>query len=275
MKLNNGHVTLHTPDGEMDVYFAHPDKLKIPALIVFQEAFGVNEHIKDVCRRYAEQGYFVVAPELYHRHGKHLEFPDVGRSDAMVYLRDLSAESLRMDIQAVLDMLHEIPSVDSSRIATLGFCVGGYTSVFAATEFELSGSIAFYGGGMFHEREGFKLKPLKDHFDKIRHPLLLFFGQTDVSIPVSEVFQIQAILEEEGKAFQSVIFENSDHGFFCDQRKTYNKIAAQDAWEMSLEFLKDVFSPSETHTDDQNGGTLPSLGVEGAKPSAGPTDSAG
>lgn len=273
MNIKNGHVTLHTPDGEMDVYFAHPDKIKIPAVIVYQEAFGVNDHIKDVCRRLAEQGYFVVAPELYHRHGKQLEFPYSGRSDAMTFLKELTAESLKMDTQAVLDMLHEIPSVDSSKIATIGFCVGGYASVFASTEFELSGSIAFYGAGMMKEREGFKLKPLKEKFQNIQHPLLLFFGQTDSSIPVSEVYQIQALLEDEGKAFQSVVFENSDHGFFCDQRKSYNQIAAQDAWEMSLEFLKDVFSASQSHIDREGGGTLPSVGVDGSKPSAGPLDS--
>lgn len=271
MKLKNGYITLQTPDGEMEVYFAHADQIRLPALIVYQEAFGVNDHIKDVCRRLAEQGYFVVAPELYHRKGKHLEFPYTGRSEAMDYLKQLSHETLTTDTQSVLDMLHEIPSVDASKIATIGFCVGGYASVFAATSFELSGSIAFYGAGMLNEREGFKLKPIKNRFKNITAPLLLFFGQEDTSIPLSEVHQIQDILENEGKAFKSVVFENSNHGFFCDQRKSYNQTAAQDAWEMSLEFLKDIFNPA-VHSVTDGSASAPSAGVSEFKSSAGSLD---
>lgn len=248
MMIKNGFINLATADGEMEVYFAGPDKVKVAAIIIFHEAFGVNDHIKDVCHRFAEHGYFVVAPELYHRHGTHLEFPYSGRSDAMTYLKELTHENLNTDIQAVMDMLHEIPSVDSTRIATVGFCVGGYISVFAAARFSLAGSIAFYGAGMLHERPGFGLKPLKDQFKDINSPLLLFFGQNDSSIPIDEVHQLQNILEQEGKAFRSVIFENSSHGFFCDQRKSYNKLAAQDAWDMCLEFLREIFNPESYST---------------------------
>lgn len=271
MKLKNGYITLHTPDGDMEAYFSHPDQIRLPALIIYQEAFGVNDHIKDVCRRFAEQGYFVVAPELYHRQGKNLEFAYSGRSDAMDFLKQLGQDSLKMDTQAVLDMLHEIPSVDASKIATVGFCVGGYASVFANITFELSGSIAFYGAGMLNEREGFNLKPIKNKFKNISAPLLLFFGQEDSSIPLTEVHQIQEILEKEGKAFRSVVFENSNHGFFCDQRKSYNKLAAEDAWEMSLDFLKEIFS-SPAHSVTDGSATLPSAGVAEFKSSTGPLD---
>lgn len=270
MKLKNGYITLQTPEGEMEVYFTHPDQIKLPALLVYMEAFGVNDHIKDVCRRFAEQGYFVVAPELYHRHGKNLEFPYSGRSDAMPLLKELTHESLKMDTQVVLDMLHEIPSVDASKIATVGFCVGGFASVFAATAFDLSGSIAFYGAGMLKEREGFKLKPIKNKLKDISAPLLLFFGQEDSSIPLNEVHEIQGILEKEGKAFRSVVFENSNHGFFCDQRKSYNKLAAEDAWEMSLEFLKEIFS-SSTHSVTDGSVGIPASGIAEFK-STGPLD---
>lgn len=271
MKLKDGYISLQTPDGDMEVYFTHPDKIKLPALIVFQEAFGVNAHIKDVCRRFAQEGYFVVAPELYHRQGHHLEFSYSDLSQAMSYLKELSQESLKMDTQVVLDMLHEIPTVDAAKIATIGFCVGGYTSILAAASFKLSGCIAFYGAGMLTEREGLKLKPFKEQLKNISSPLLLFFGQKDSSIPLSEVHEIQALLEKEEKAFRSVVFENSHHGFFCDQRKSYNKVAADDAWEMSLEFLKEIFG-SQTYSLNEGSVSPASSGVAEFKSSAGSLD---
>lgn len=238
MKVKSGYVSVPTPEGEMEVYFSHPREfLRAPVLIVFQEAFGVNGHIQDVCHRFAHEGYYVLAPELFHRLGKHILVEYSDRPQVMKLLKEMTAEQISTDIQALLDYLPGIEHIDRSQIATVGFCIGGYTSLLAAARFNLSTAIAFYGAGTMKPREGIGLAPLKDEFKNISCPLLLFFGEQDASIPVSEVHEMEQELEKHEKVFRSVIFPNANHGFFCNQRGSFNSAVVHQAWDMSLEWL--------------------------------------
>ncbi len=240
MKIHSSYMTVMTADGEMDVFVACPEGTSpFPVLIVFQEAFGVNDHIKEVCQRYAQEGYFVFAPELYHRRGKYLEFPYSGSNEVMMNLKQLTEKNILEDIRTLLNQLSLDPKLDTGRIATVGYCVGGYISVLASLHFTFKACISYYGAGLVYEREGFGLKPLLNKFSKNLSPLLLFFGDKDSSIPQEEVQLIKKNLETLNVHTKCVVFEGAHHGFFCDQRTSFHPRAAQESWDISLEFLRE------------------------------------
>lgn len=237
--------------GDMEVFFSRPEHYQnSPVILVFQEAFGVNHHIQDVCQRLARENYFAVAPELFHRHGKNIVFDYSDRDQAMNLLKSLTADQLTQDIRNLLKYLATIPGLNLGRIGSIGFCLGGYTSILAACRFNLKTAISFYGAGLMHERPDIALVPLKDEFKLIGCPILMFFGENDSSIPVAEVHAIEKELEDEQKVFSSIIMPDSKHGFFCDERPAYNKEAANAAWKMSLKWMR-VYLHSTTSGDSE------------------------
>lgn len=233
-------MSVMTSDGEMEVYVSRPDgDLRFPALIVFQEAFGVNDHIKEVCQRFAREGYFACAPELYHRQGKYLQFPYRGSDKVMMHLKGLTEKNILEDIRSLMNHLKQDATLDAGRIATVGFCVGGYISVLASIHYQFKASISYYGAGIVHPREGFGLKPILSKFSKILSPMLFFFGNKDSSIAQEEVQLIRENLQPLKVHTKCVVFEGANHGFFCDQRTSFHPKAAQESWEISLEFLRE------------------------------------
>src|SRR5205085_2402788 len=141
-----------TPSGSMPVFVAAPEGGRHPVVIVIQEAFGVNHHIKDVCRRFAEQGYVALAPEIYHRKGHHITVSYSEREKIMPLLGTLTNDDLISDVRDVISFLPDLPNVDASKIFTVGFCVGGFASLLCATELSLTAAISFYGGGIVRPR---------------------------------------------------------------------------------------------------------------------------
>lgn len=241
MKIHSSYMTVMTADGEMDVFVAGPEGTPpFPVLIVFQEAFGVNDHIKEICQRYAQEGYFAFAPEFYHRRGKYLQFPYSGSNEVMIHLKHLTEKDLLEDIRSLINQLSLDSTLDIDRIATVGYCVGGYISVLASLHFKFKACISYYGAGIVYEREGFGLKPLLPKFSKNLSPLLFFFGDKDSSIPQEEVQLIKKNLETLNVHTKCVVFQGAKHGFFCDQRGSYHPRAAQESWDISLEFLREL-----------------------------------
>lgn len=240
MEINSEFKTIPTSDGKMRIYCAYPKvSYPFPSLIVFQEAFGVNEHIQDVCQRFAREGYYVVSPELYHRSGESIHIDYTNRKGALPFMESLNEDKLAHDIEATLNYLKAQPFVIPRKIASLGFCMGGYTSILAACRFPLATSISFYGAGLLREREGIGFGPLRKEFKNISCPLLLFFGQKDSSIPMEEVSTLEEEFDFLGIPYQSVVFKNAQHGFFCDQRPSYHPQAALEAWKMTLQWLNE------------------------------------
>lgn len=231
-------LSIETRSGVMDVYAASVEGLTPkPVVIVIMEAFGVNKHIQDVCQRLAKEGFYALAPDLYHRSGRKITV-EYGDKKFLDYMSELTNKAVVDDIRETMTFLENIRGADSQNIFVMGFCVGGFSTMLAATKLPIQGAISFYGAGMVREREMFQLKPIVNDLAQIKCPTLLFFGDKDESIPQNDIQAVETILKENNQDFEIVIYPDSEHGFFCDQRKSFNHSAASKAWKKSLEALK-------------------------------------
>ena len=233
-EITSQHVTLSVADGtSMNAYVATPAKRSgfAPGIIVFQEAFGVNAHIKDVTERFARLGFVAVAPELFHRtaepgfEGSYTDFESV-----RPHFGALGLDGLLADIDAAYGFLTECADVDDERIAAAGFCLGGRMTYLANARVKLRAGISFYGGGIAPD--------LLDRAAQQHAPLLMFWGGLDAHIPAEQYRAVADALTAAGKVHEQVVFGQADHGFFCDQRASYNAIAAHQAWALALEFFR-------------------------------------
>lgn len=224
-------VTLQVADGtSMNAYVATPaGRRKLPGLLVFQEAFGVNPHIRDVTERFAKQGYVAIAPELFHRTGPGFEGSYTDFSACMPHMQALTPDSLINDAQAAFDWLQENPRVLPNSTAGVGFCMGGRTSFLANSALPLKAAISFYGGGI--------APSLLPRVSDIHGPMLFFWGVLDSHIPPDQIRSVIDAMKESKKTYVNVEFSDAGHGFFCDVRASYKETAAKQAWDLSLRFL--------------------------------------
>jgi carboxymethylenebutenolidase len=234
-KITTQKITLEVTDGtSMNAHVARPvEEGKFPGMLVLQEAFGVNAHIRDVTERIAREGYVAIAPELFHRTGPGFE----GRYDdfpsAMPHLQALTEQGQSDDIRAAYDWLRGHAQVAPDRIASIGFCMGGRASFLADATVPLQASISFYGGGIAPG-----LMPgLLHRAGDLHAPILLFWGGLDSHIPAESRNAVEDALTKAGKPYVNVNFSYADHGFFCDARSSYNATAAGLAWTLALQFL--------------------------------------
>lgn len=240
MTTNGKFLTCELSNSLMDIYVSSPaTKERLPVVIVLMEAFGVNQHIRNVCDRLSAEGFLVAAPDIYHRFGRRIEVPYGERKDIMPLLGKLTNESIVKDVRTTINFLEDLPTADTKNVSTLGFCVGGFASALSATKLNLRKMVSFYGGGMVHSREGIGLSPIVNDLGAIKSRCLFFFGGKDASISHDDIGAIEQKLTVSKVPFEVSIFENSDHGFFCDERKSYNKEDAEIAWDKTLKFLKD------------------------------------
>lgn len=210
------------------------------ALIVLQEGFGVNAHIRAVADRYVDDGYFVVAPHLYHREGS----PEILYDDidgAIAQMSTLSKSGLTNDLNATTEFLSTLGFTPAS-IGVVGFCMGGSVALFAATLGTVGAAVTYYGGGIATGRMG--LPPLLEVAQGLRAPWLGFFGDLDTSIPVNEVEDLRTLTSERDVVTELVRYPKAGHGFHCDARpQSYNKEASDDADERTKEFLNAQLVP--------------------------------
>jgi carboxymethylenebutenolidase len=216
----------------MPVYVAEPTAPgRHPAVIVVMEAFGLNAHIEDVTRRIAAEGYVALAPDIYYR-----SLPDnkVGYDElpkAIGLMQKVDDKKVVADLRAALDFLGARPNVNGAKIGITGFCMGGRLSFLAACELpdRIAAAAPFYGGG---------IAGLLPKAGAIRAPLHLFFGERDDFIPQDQVKAIDAKLRELGKTFALDNYAGAYHGFFCNERASYNEKAAADAWTKLKAFFR-------------------------------------
>ncbi len=238
--MNEFKISLSTADGPMDLHGFVPDGQKarrLPAVLLLQEAFGVNPHIRRVCRRLASAGYAVFSPELFHRAGAGLEFGYDEFPRIKPILGTLTTEQMAEDLRAAHSHIVGRPDVDPKRVASWGFCMGGYASVLAACELPVAAAISFYGGGMVNPRPGIGFTPILDRFASIRCPLLLVYGAKDTGIPPEDIAAVQARLVSLGKASEVEVYPNGGHGFFCEDRTAYDKDSAEASWTRATAWL--------------------------------------
>jgi carboxymethylenebutenolidase len=227
-------VELNVADGtRMGAYTARESEPegRRPGLLVFQEAFGVNHHIKAVTRRFAEQGYVAVAPEMFHRTAPGFEGAYNDIENAVSQAKKMTPEGMRSDITAAYDCLRNDPEVDSTRIACVGYCMGGMAAYLANATVPVKAAVSYYGGGIADRLLGLT--------GDLHAPTLFFWGGLDKHIPAENHRVVVDALTKAGKEFVNVEFSQADHGFFCDERPTFNPEVARQSWVLTLEFLTD------------------------------------
>jgi carboxymethylenebutenolidase len=232
-------IIINTPDGPMQGYLAAPDTGgPAPALLVLQEAFGVNHHIKAVCDRLVARGYVALAPELFHRTGTGVELGYTDMSQVIPHFTKLTNAGLLTDVTAGLAALAGDSRVDPARIGVIGFCVGGFTTFLAAERTDAAAFVAFYGGGILRARPNIALEPLIEEAAQIRRPILMLFGGQDQSIPADDVKTIDDRLSALGKTHQVVTMPDGGHGFACDDRAAFHQSSADEAWQITFDWLR-------------------------------------
>ncbi|MGK7891140.1 MAG: dienelactone hydrolase family protein [Leptolyngbyaceae cyanobacterium] len=238
-------VTLSGKDGAIAAYQAQPvtvdGEVPVPGIVVLQEIFGVNAHIRDVTERIAKLGYVAIAPALYQRLAPDFETgydPDsvaLGRQ----YKQQTKADELLADIKTAIDHLKASPTVNPAAIGCIGFCFGGHVAYLAATLADMKVTASFYGAGMTTWCPG-EGEPTLSRTGQISGTLYGFFGMADKSIPPDQVDAIEQALQRQQVPHQIFRYADADHGFFCDQRGSYNAIAAADAWIQVQELFQQL-----------------------------------
>ena len=215
----------------MNAYVAKPNgDGPFPAVMVFQEAFGVNQNIRTVADRMAAEGYFAIAPELFHRTapaGFESGYGDF--SLVKPHLEALTTEKLIDDIQAVYVWLLTQQEVKKDKIGCIGFCVGGKVAFIANSLVPMAACVSFYGGGTH---------TIASRAATLGAPHLFFWGGKDQHIKQEHIAAITAAMVQEDKDFINVTISYADHGFFNNDRPAYHAAAAAEAWGMIKEFFR-------------------------------------
>jgi len=233
-------VQVQAEAGAMPALLARPTaEGKHPAIIVVIEAFGLNAHIKDVAVRLAREGYVTLAPDLYYREKNAVVGYD-NLPDAIRLMTSLWDDKIVKDMHGAIAHLQQQPFVRADRIGVTGFCMGGrITFLTACQNPAVKAAVPFYGGGIgsiMQPGERTPKAPL-EYADKLRAPMLLFFGEVDPFIPLDEVEKVKARLAELKKNAETIVYPGAPHGFFCDERDSYRADAAKDAWQRMLKFF--------------------------------------
>ncbi len=235
MEITTRMVDVKGEGGTMPVYECRPKGAgPFPAVIVVMEAFGLNTHIKDVAGRVAQEGYVTAAPDLYYRE-KERVFPYTNLDAAIKAMNKLVDDKVMQDIGAVIGYLKKQGGVRAERMGTVGFCMGGRVTFLTACKHpqDVKAAVSFYGGGI---AAGGPTPPLS-FAERISCPILCLFGDQDPLIPRDQVTKIDETLKRLGKRYEVKVYAGATHGFFCNERPSYNTEAAADAWKKTGEWF--------------------------------------
>ena len=209
------------------------------AVIVIQEAFGVNDHIRSVAQRFADEGFYAVAPELFHRIGSP-EIPYDQFPDAMAAVGSLTREGLTDDLVAASRFLVEA-GYEAGSTGVVGYCMGGSVTFYAATLGSVGAAASFYGGGV--ETGRFGLPSLLELAGDLRCAWKGFYGDRDKGIPVEQVEALRAATSSSPYGAEIVRYADAEHGFNCDARPAvYNEAAARDATARTYRFFAETLA---------------------------------
>jgi carboxymethylenebutenolidase len=236
--LTAGEVKIPVADGEIPGYRAMPDKgRKFPVVLVVQEIFGVHEHIRDLCRRFAKAGYVAVAPELYARQGDVSKISDWKQIFSEVVSKVPDAQVLS-DLDATLRWAGKSSSGDVKHAAVTGFCWGGrIVWLYAAHNPKLKAGVAWYGRLSGQPTELQPEYPL-DVVAQLKAPVLGLYGGKDQGIPLEDVEKMRTALSAARKPSEIVVFPDAPHGFLADYRPSYRPTEAADGWAQCLAWFR-------------------------------------
>ena len=228
MSVTTQWIEIDSADGKFGAYLAIPHTRKGPGIVLIQEIFGVNEHIRSVAEQYAADGYLVIAPDLFWRNGQRIElaYDEAGWKRAVELMNATDVGQAQKDIELAIDALKAQPGLEGG-IASIGYCFGGLLSYHTAANGLVDVAVAYYGGGIQNQLE---------RADEIEVPLLMHFGEEDSHIPLDAVEKIAERFENNDNV-EIVVYPEAEHGFNCSHRDSYNQRAAAEAHGNTLIFL--------------------------------------
>lgn len=215
-------VSFQSNGGTADGYLSLPASGNGPGVIVIQEWWGLVPHIKDVCDRFAAEGYVALAPDMYH--GESTKSPD----EAGKLMMALRVDEAEKDLRGAIGHLLNHDATTGDKVGTVGFCMGGALSLYAASKNpQVAACVVFYG---IHPN-------VKPDLANLQAPVLGIYAEKDGYVTPAVVHELEASLKEHGKSAEMHIYPGVDHGFFNDTRpEAYNQAAASDAWRRVLKF---------------------------------------
>jgi carboxymethylenebutenolidase len=218
-------VSFQSNGGTADGYLSLPASGKGPGVIVIQEWWGLVPHIKDVCDRFAAEGYVALAPDMYH--GESTKSPD----EAGKLMMALRVDEAEKDLRGAIGYLLNHDATTGDKVGTVGFCMGGALSLYAASKNpQVAACVVFYG---IHPN-------VKPDLANLQAPVLGIYAEKDAYVTPATVHELEGKLKEHGKSAEMHIYPGMDHGFFNDTRsEVYNQAAAGDAWRRVLKFYGD------------------------------------
>ncbi|PPR59005.1 MAG: hypothetical protein CFH10_01934, partial [Alphaproteobacteria bacterium MarineAlpha4_Bin2] len=207
-----------------------------PCVVVYIEAFGINDHFKKLTQRLVSEGFATITPDIYDN--EIYSYDDL--DGAIAKLKSLDDDIVMNQTEQCLDWLAGRTEADTSRVGVTGFCMGGRFTFLANAQLasRFKGAAAFYGGGIGPEEDFVGRKTLLDRVGEMQAPILLWYGSEDQSIQPEELGRIAEAMSEGKREFRMTCFPNVGHGFFCEDRASYDEYAAETSFKQTVEFFR-------------------------------------
>lgn len=236
--LTAGEVKIPVNDGEIPAYRAMPAAGRnLPVALVVQEIFGVHEHIKDICRRFAKAGYLAIAPEMYARQGDVANIANIQDIISKVVSKVPDAQVMS-DLDAAVAWAAKNGG-NTAKLGITGFCWGGRVVwLYAAHNPQLKAGVAWYGRLVGAPSDLTPKHPI-DLAASLKAPVLGLYGEKDGGIPLDTVDKMKAAMKAAAKKGDILVYPGAQHGFHADYRPSYSKKDAEDGWKKLLAFFKE------------------------------------
>jgi carboxymethylenebutenolidase len=233
-----GEVKIPTADGQIPAYRAMPATgSAFPVVLVVEEIFGVHEHIKDICRRFAKLGYFAIAPELFARQGDVSGMSDIKEISAKVVSKVPDAQVMA-DLDAAVAWAKASGKGNIAKLGITGFCWGGrFVWLYAAHNPQLKAGVAWYGR-LAGNRTELQPKYPVDVAGALKAPVLGLYGGDDPGIPLDTVEEMRKALKAAGSPSEIIVYPGTPHAFYADYRPSYRREPAEDGWKRLQDWFK-------------------------------------
>jgi carboxymethylenebutenolidase len=244
---------------EIRGWLARPEKERgedaargLAGIVLVQEVFGLDPHIRDRTERLADEGFLVLAPDLYSREGvpgpkptPEDPFPIWSMDEVRAAVASLPDRRVLGDLEGALERLGSEPGVDANALGTMGFCMGGnYAYLLGCTSRRVSAVVDFYGRFTYPELSPNKpVQPLEMALN-LSCPMLALFGEADPSIPGEAIERFRRTMDQFARDVTVATFPGAGHGFLNDRRRSHDPQAAAKAWGMAIDFLRETFADS-------------------------------
>jgi carboxymethylenebutenolidase len=217
-------------------YYARPDGAgPFPCVVIFIEAYGLNDHFKRLTERFADAGFAAVTPDIYD--GAVYDYADL--KNAIAHMKRMDDAIVMARTERALDFLAGREETDWTAVGAIGFCMGGRYAFLAnaALPSRFKAASAFYGGGIAPAEDPFGRKTLLDRVGDMQAPIQLWYGAEDQFIRPEEHGRIAEAMSRAGRQYTLTVFPGVTHGFFCEDRESYDKDAARRSWRTTLAFF--------------------------------------